>query len=319
MMTEQKRQQEFNTPVELTFNKWGKEITLTRDNMGFCDITQLRRCSPKNKCLNSFKKSQVYVIKQLEKEIETYPIKTKGWTTRVHEKTLERVLRWYGLDELKVIDGFVHPQFRTIKQYMCGGVPVLVHVESKYVNGTVFCALFEKQMYRWMDLKGTKDLLIQHKRRLGFDSGDIWIPVDMLPVLATWCNCDVHDLSDMINKLSINRNLPYNKIAFEQSELGNVSVGYVYCMSHVLFDQVYKVGKTSRDPKKRALELSRTGHYINFKVEFAKLVDSYHDVEKALHHTLDEFRINKNREFFKIPLCDIKKEFDLVTGDWYDV
>ena len=158
-----------------------------------------------------------------------------------------------------------------------------------------------------------------YQKGLGYDGGDIWVPVDLLPVLATWCNCDVHDLSDIMNKLSIDSDLPHNKIAFEQSELYNISVGYVYCMSHVLFDQVYKVGKTSRDPKKRALELSGTGHYINFKVEFAKLVDSCHDVEQALHHTLDEFRINKNREFFKMPLCNIKKEFDLVKGNWYDV
>ena len=44
-----------------------------------------------------------------------------------------------------------------------------------------------------------------------------------------------------------------------------------------------------------------------FKLEFAKKVKQYQDKEKKIHQILDENRVNKSREFFKIDKYKILK------------
>ena len=93
--------------------------------------------------------------------------------------------------------------------------------------------------------------------------------------------------------------------------------GYVYCLSHPLFDGVYKIGCTKLDPKVRAAQLSGTSHYIDFKVEFAIEVNDHEKMEKSIHTLLSKFRVNPKREFFKIDIGKIKAMFDLVGGEYY--
>ena len=196
MTLEQKQQ--FNVPLEITFHMWEKDITITRKD-GYCDISEIRNdAGVKN--LSNFQKYQKVFLDEVKKEIGDEPIKTNGNTTLVHEKILERVLRWYELPEKEVIDKFVHPESRSVGQYKYNKVEILVHLESKYVNGSKFCPLFGKPMHRWMDLKGTKELLKHYadhnkidsteiiKKGLEYDSGDIWIPQNLLPMLAIWCS-----------------------------------------------------------------------------------------------------------------------------------
>lgn len=95
------------------------------------------------------------------------------------------------------------------------------------------------------------------------------------------------------------------------------SRGYVYCMSHPLFDGVYKIGCTRNTPHGRAKQLSGTGHYINFKVEFAKFVSDHEEIESLLHTLFIKYRVNKNREFFKVSLEKINDIFDMLEGDDY--
>lgn len=95
--------------------------------------------------------------------------------------------------------------------------------------------------------------------------------------------------------------------------------GYVYCMSHPLFVGTYKIGKTVGDPAERASELCSTEHYLEFKVEFAKLVDDMNKVESSLHTILSSARVRPDREFFTIPLDDIRKIFKLIVGEDYVV
>ena len=94
-------------------------------------------------------------------------------------------------------------------------------------------------------------------------------------------------------------------------------IGYIYCLSNDSYKDTYKIGFTKNDPLTRMVQLNTTGMLYPFKLEFAKQVKNYQDKEKKLHLIFDKYRVNKNREFFKIELKEIKQLFDLIDGEWY--
>ena len=95
--------------------------------------------------------------------------------------------------------------------------------------------------------------------------------------------------------------------------------GYLYCLSNPAFDEnTYKIGYTKNDPNLRMSQLNTTGVIYPFKLEFAKYVYNYAEKEKTLHLILDKYRINPNREFFKLNINEIKLLFDLLDGTWYE-
>jgi len=94
--------------------------------------------------------------------------------------------------------------------------------------------------------------------------------------------------------------------------------GYIYCLSNESYKDIYKIGFTKNNPDVRMMKLNTTGVPTPFKLEFAKQVMNYKDKEKKLHSIFDEYRVNKNREFFKMELKKIKGLFDLIDGQWYD-
>lgn len=63
-----------------------------------------------------------------------------------------------------------------------------------------------------------------------------------------------------------------------------------------------KIGKTARDSRERAQELSKTSVPTPFKVAFEIFSFDYEQLEKNIHGELSDFRINPNREFFRYPL-----------------
>lgn len=63
-----------------------------------------------------------------------------------------------------------------------------------------------------------------------------------------------------------------------------------------------KIGKTARDSRSRAKELSSTSVPTPFKVAFEIFSADYDNLEKQMHKELEDFRINQNREFFRYPL-----------------
>ena len=78
---------------------------------------------------------------------------------------------------------------------------------------------------------------------------------------------------------------------------------YVYCLSNPDYiTNLYKIGFTQNNPKVRANELYSTGVPSEFTIETpdGKLL------EKLIHDKLKKYRINKNREFFKIPMMSLK-------------
>ncbi len=82
--------------------------------------------------------------------------------------------------------------------------------------------------------------------------------------------------------------------------------GYVYILTNPALPANYlKIGKTTRDPYVRAGEISRhTGVPVEYQVAFSLWTSDCHLLEKEIHGYLANERINRNREFFAIPLCD---------------
>jgi hypothetical protein len=99
--------------------------------------------------------------------------------------------------------------------------------------------------------------------------------------------------------------------------------GYIYCFSNDQIEDVYKIGRTTRDPITRLNEANSSGTWnitqVTYKFEFAKRVNDCCGMEKNIHDILGSFdtRVYPNREFFKLSLTTIKKIFDITDGEWY--
>lgn len=84
----------------------------------------------------------------------------------------------------------------------------------------------------------------------------------------------------------------------------SLRAGHVYILTNEAFRERYvKIGKTTRDPKTRADELSNhTGVPMAFEVAFSVETSDCHTLEKIVHERLAEKRINQRREFFEVEL-----------------
>lgn len=87
--------------------------------------------------------------------------------------------------------------------------------------------------------------------------------------------------------------------------------GYVYCLSNQSFKQnIYKIGLSKNEPKKRCKQLFTTGVPTKFEVEMCIKVENCDEVEKEIHEKFSKYRVNPKREFFEIDIKLIEKEFD---------
>jgi hypothetical protein len=191
----------FVVPTEITFQTGERNISLVRDRQDYINITNLRNDSGDINFCN-FKQAKKTYLKTVSMEEKIELVITEGKSTWVHERVLEMVLRYYKLDEYSIIDKFVHPGHRVIGKYKYNKVEIFVHLRSKYINGSKFCQLFDANISAWTRKKTTRelvkmlsnkinvseDLVIQ--KGLGYDSGDVWIPQNILPMLAIWCSAE---------------------------------------------------------------------------------------------------------------------------------
>ena len=77
--------------------------------------------------------------------------------------------------------------------------------------------------------------------------------------------------------------------------------GFVYLLTTAAMPEHVKVGKTQLDPEYRAKELSdSTSVPIPFQVAYAERFRDCSAAEKFVHAQLNEYRTNRNREFFQI-------------------
>lgn len=78
--------------------------------------------------------------------------------------------------------------------------------------------------------------------------------------------------------------------------------GYVYILINPSMPGLIKIGRTLRDSRMRARELSSTGVPTPFQVAFELFAEQHEILEAMLHKELNDFRVNTSREFFRYPL-----------------
>jgi hypothetical protein len=86
---------------------------------------------------------------------------------------------------------------------------------------------------------------------------------------------------------------------------------------------ILKVGMTVRTPEERLAEANRPDTFkppTNYRMEFAKRITDPRAKEATLHGLLASFsiQVNKNREFFRVPVDDVRRFFDLMDGLWWE-
>ena len=81
--------------------------------------------------------------------------------------------------------------------------------------------------------------------------------------------------------------------------------GYVYVLINASFPDLVKIGRTIKDPKIRAAELSATGTPDKFVVAHQVFVKNCVQLEQELHDLFSEKRHSNNREFFRITVHEV--------------
>ena len=77
--------------------------------------------------------------------------------------------------------------------------------------------------------------------------------------------------------------------------------GFVYILDNPSLEGMVKIGATTKKPSKRCLELSSsTSIPTPFNIVYSQPSMNPFKVESIVHTILDEYRVNKNREFFKV-------------------
>ena len=77
---------------------------------------------------------------------------------------------------------------------------------------------------------------------------------------------------------------------------------YVYILKNEFMPGLLKIGYTYNDPLQRANQLFKTGVPGEFEVIYTARCFNGMRVERAVHSALEQFRVRKDREFFKIDL-----------------
>ena len=93
-------------------------------------------------------------------------------------------------------------------------------------------------------------------------------------------------------------------------------MGYVYILENGSMPGLIKIGKTARNPHERAKELSNsTGVPTPFRVVFDLSSDKYEILEREVHSKLDQYRVGRNREFFRCPIEIAKKAIEEIHSE----
>jgi len=87
---------------------------------------------------------------------------------------------------------------------------------------------------------------------------------------------------------------------------------YIYVLSNKAIPNLYKIGWTSGLPEDRADELTTTGVPHPYKVEYSKKFKNAVQIEKQCHDHFKKNRVANNREFFEVPINEIKDYIDSI-------
>lgn len=81
--------------------------------------------------------------------------------------------------------------------------------------------------------------------------------------------------------------------------------GYVYILVNEAMPDLIKIGFTNRSPEERKRELSRvTGVPIDYEIKYVLFTQDMKLLEQRVHNFLERYRLNKNKEFFKVDLYE---------------
>jgi len=79
-----------------------------------------------------------------------------------------------------------------------------------------------------------------------------------------------------------------------------IEPGFLYLMTNPAMPGLVKIGMTTRSPEERAQELASTGVPMPFHVAAAWPVDDVRSAERDAHEALDRYRVNDQREWFRV-------------------
>ena len=113
------------------------------------------------------------------------------------------------------------------------------------------------------------------------------------------------DMGSGWDKVTYYTNRP-KKIQIPQ---GMTGCQWVYVLTNPTMPGLCKIGFTKNKPSERVKQINAaTGVALDFVVEWAFPCFNAHDVEKQVHHYLEEngFRVNKHKEFFNVTVDEAK-------------
>lgn len=121
----------------------------------------------------------------------------------------------------------------------------------------------------------------------------------------------IDNIQDRLKRLEEFRNLYQQKAADWEKFLIEYSIekGSVYLLSNEYMPNLIKIGYTTKDVYERCDKLyyeGKPGVPYPFSVEYEQFTVCPRDSEKVIHEQLEEYRINPEREFFKISLNKAK-------------
>ena len=95
-------------------------------------------------------------------------------------------------------------------------------------------------------------------------------------------------------------------------------MGYVYALSNESMPGIFKIGMTERSPEERLLEANLPHVFTPptpYVIACYKKVKNCKETEKMIHALIYDKRVNKNKEFFKIPIKELKDLFNGIDED----
>jgi len=108
-------------------------------------------------------------------------------------------------------------------------------------------------------------------------------------------------------------------IFYDQLNTGSNSSGFIYVLSNPAYPDWVKIGRTTRLPSYRAAELSKTTSAPTpFYVEWSRFLgNDLSEIETKIHEELDGHRVNKKREFFKMPVSEAIKQAGVIIDNYF--
>jgi len=98
--------------------------------------------------------------------------------------------------------------------------------------------------------------------------------------------------------------------------MSSATKGFIYLAVNESMPGLVKIGRSMNHPEYRMLDLASTGVPTPFMCAYLALIESHETAEAKLHQLFSKQRINKNREFFKVPAADviamIRSTFDVL-------